>query len=156
MQWKFVEVFIQKQLPLKCANQRPPHWVHTTLLLTLLPLRPQFRAKNPQKEQIFWKSSYLAPRLIFQWWLPHKFEFFRLTLSPQEQRVNDLLMSAKLQTYDNCFDQMCFPPARHFFDAKSDIENSEVFRLIKRMPKGEMFMQTVRLARCHQAHRLLR
>jgi Adenosine/AMP deaminase N-terminal len=48
-------------------------------------------------------------------------------------------MSAKRQTYDNCFDQMCFPPARHFFDAKSDIEGSEVFRIIKRMPKGERF-----------------
>lgn len=62
----------------------------------------------------------------------------RVSLSAQEKRVNNLLMSAKRQTYDNCFDQMCFPPARHFFDAKSDIENSEVFRIIKRMPKGEM------------------
>jgi Adenosine/AMP deaminase N-terminal len=71
-----------------------------------------------------------------------------LTLNAQEQRVNAMLMSAKLQTYDNCFDQMCFPPARHFFDAKSDIESSEVFRLIKRMPKGEM--QKMLFAECVQ------
>ncbi|XP_059490972.1 adenosine deaminase 2-like isoform X2 [Neocloeon triangulifer] len=45
-------------------------------------------------------------------------------------------MVAKRQIYENCFDQMCFPPARHFFDAKADIESSEVFRLIKLMPKG--------------------
>ncbi|CAB3368241.1 Hypothetical predicted protein [Cloeon dipterum] len=60
----------------------------------------------------------------------------KINLTADEQRVNDLLMLAKRQIYESCFDQMCFPPARHFFDAKADIENSEVFRIIKRMPKG--------------------
>lgn len=59
-----------------------------------------------------------------------------ITLTAAESRANTILMAAKANEFDNCFDPLCFPPARHFFSAKADIEASEVFRIIKQMPKG--------------------
>jgi hypothetical protein len=63
-----------------------------------------------------------------------------ITLSPAETRANIILMAAKANEFDKCFDPLCFPPARHFFSAKSDIEASEVFKIIKQMPKGSYFI----------------
>jgi hypothetical protein len=57
-------------------------------------------------------------------------------LNPEEERANAILMAAKWAEFDQCFDVACFPPSRHFFLAKPDIEASEVFNIIKRMPKG--------------------
>lgn len=60
----------------------------------------------------------------------------KLKLTDAEQRANTVLMAAKQSEFNNCFDPLCFPPARHFFSAKQDIDVSMVFDIIKRMPKG--------------------
>lgn len=61
----------------------------------------------------------------------------QLVLSAKEILVNKYLMVAKWQELADGFKNPgMFPPARHFFEAKDDIERSEVFALIRKMPKG--------------------
>lgn len=60
-----------------------------------------------------------------------------LTLSPQEEQANEILMRVKYEEFDAGFqDPSTFLPARHFFEAKAAIENSKVFQIIKMVPKG--------------------
>lgn len=58
-------------------------------------------------------------------------------LTSKEEQVNTILMNYKSQELENGFRKPeTFPPARHFFDARDDIENSKVFLMISSMPKG--------------------
>ncbi|XP_046384543.1 adenosine deaminase 2-like [Ischnura elegans] len=60
-----------------------------------------------------------------------------VVLSSSEEVVNELLMSAKRRELASAVSgDAPFPPAKHFFEAKGDIERSEVFRFIKALPKG--------------------
>lgn len=61
----------------------------------------------------------------------------KLILSHKEEVVNKLLMTAKRLELKKAFlHPETFPPARHFFQAKHDIEKSAVFSFISKMPKG--------------------
>jgi len=61
-----------------------------------------------------------------------------IKLSDAELHVNDRLMKQKTKELDvartNTSD---FPPAIHFFRAKALIDKSEVFSVIKNIPKGK-------------------
>ena len=62
-----------------------------------------------------------------------------VTLNTKERIVNELLMDLKLKElyyHKSNNDGRDFPPANHFLKVKEDIENSEVFKIIKMMPKG--------------------
>lgn len=60
-----------------------------------------------------------------------------LVLSTKEQAANDVLMEYKLKEYDYGFTHPGeFLPAQHFFKSKANIERSEVFKIIKKLPKG--------------------
>lgn len=60
-----------------------------------------------------------------------------IELSEEEEAANKILMNYKLQEYDRGFsDPGSFAPAQHFFHAREDIEKSEVFKLIRKLPKG--------------------
>lgn len=60
-----------------------------------------------------------------------------LELTPEEEEVNRILMEHKLLEYDRGYiTPSTFLPARHFFNAKQEIEKSEVFKLIQKIPKG--------------------
>lgn len=60
-----------------------------------------------------------------------------LELTPEEEEVNKILMQYKLEEYDSGYAMpSTFLPAKHFFDAKMKIEESEVFKFIQRIPKG--------------------
>lgn len=60
-----------------------------------------------------------------------------VVLTPEEEEVNKILMTHKFQEYDSGFaDPSTFPPARHFFQAREQIEESEVFKFIRKIPKG--------------------
>ncbi|KAJ8954010.1 hypothetical protein NQ318_004301 [Aromia moschata] len=60
-----------------------------------------------------------------------------LSLTPKEQRVNDILMNYKLSEYDEGFlNPGSFLAAQHFFKSKAAIENSEIFKIIRQLPKG--------------------
>ncbi|KAF2879247.1 hypothetical protein ILUMI_26924 [Ignelater luminosus] len=62
---------------------------------------------------------------------------FSLTLNKQEEIANQILMDYKYSEYDDGFQNPgMFAPGRHFFNSKQDVENSEVFRFIQRLPKG--------------------
>ncbi|XP_070552254.1 adenosine deaminase 2-like [Ptychodera flava] len=58
------------------------------------------------------------------------------TLEGKEWAVNDVLMRFKGEDIAKGRNTSVFPPATHFFLAKEDIEKSEVFKIIKMMPKG--------------------
>lgn len=61
----------------------------------------------------------------------------KLILSRKEEVVNKLLMTAKRLELKTAFlHPESFPPARHFFESKHDIEKSAVFNFISKMPKG--------------------
>ena len=60
-----------------------------------------------------------------------------IRLSDAELRVNDILMKLKAKELDVARTNTTkFPPAVHFFRAKPLIDKSEVFTLIRNMPKG--------------------
>nr|XP_023017868.1 adenosine deaminase 2-A-like [Leptinotarsa decemlineata] len=60
-----------------------------------------------------------------------------LKLNEKEREVNELLKTYKYQEYDTGFAHPeNFLAAQHFFQAKEGIEQSKVFNLIKKLPKG--------------------
>jgi len=62
----------------------------------------------------------------------------KLKLSDSERQVNDILMTLKAKELDSARENVTnFPPAVHFFRAKALIDKSEVFRMIRNMPKGK-------------------
>jgi len=65
-----------------------------------------------------------------------------LTLSAGEQLVDNLLKDAIMREINEGIEKQNFAPSKNFMLSKKDIESSEVFALIKNMPKG---MLTFRL-----------
>ncbi|XP_026474204.1 adenosine deaminase 2-like [Ctenocephalides felis] len=60
-----------------------------------------------------------------------------LELSEDELKANATLMGFKKQELDEGFkDPARFPPARSFLESVNDVRNSQVFGLLKKMPKG--------------------
>ncbi|OXB80465.1 UNVERIFIED_CONTAM: hypothetical protein H355_004298, partial [Colinus virginianus] len=59
-----------------------------------------------------------------------------LVLSTQEQQLSMKLISLKKKEIAAALNTGQFPPSMHFFQAKSLIERSTVFSILKRMPKG--------------------
>ncbi|XP_064634282.1 adenosine deaminase 2-like isoform X2 [Lineus longissimus] len=59
-----------------------------------------------------------------------------LRLSSAEEKINEMLMQYKSNEISSAMTTNLFPPAMHFFHAKGLIENSQVYRMIKSMPKG--------------------
>ncbi|KAF5919409.1 hypothetical protein HPG69_009890 [Diceros bicornis minor] len=60
----------------------------------------------------------------------------RLVLGKQEELANARLMALKKAEMAQAMKTQKFPPSMHFFQAKNLIEKSEVFSILKRMPKG--------------------
>ena len=69
-----------------------------------------------------------------------------LTLDAQELAANSRLMQVKQREYDQAVANLKFPPAMHFFQAKPLMLQSEVYQIIRRMPKG-LFRLTKKLKR---------
>ncbi|XP_071441124.1 adenosine deaminase 2-like [Hetaerina americana] len=60
-----------------------------------------------------------------------------INLTAEEEMVNGILMEAKRKELAEAFNGTnTFLPSRHFFEAKADMEKSDVFRFIKDLPKG--------------------
>ena len=62
-----------------------------------------------------------------------------VTLNTKERIMNEFLMDLKLKElyyYKANNDGQDFQPANHFLRVKEDIEKSDVFKIIKMMPKG--------------------
>ena len=63
-----------------------------------------------------------------------------VNLSDAELRVNTILMNFKCKELEIARRNITnFPPAVHFFRAKELIDKSEVFRIIRSMPKGILY-----------------
>jgi len=61
---------------------------------------------------------------------------YRLKLSSNEKKANAILMAWKHKELDKAFSTADFIGADSFITAKSKIEQSQVFKIIKKMPKG--------------------
>uniref|UniRef100_A0A1A9WDK1 Adenosine deaminase n=1 Tax=Glossina brevipalpis TaxID=37001 RepID=A0A1A9WDK1_9MUSC len=60
-----------------------------------------------------------------------------LWLSSAEERANSILMNAKREEIaEGLKNPTKYPPAMHFFQGKQYLRQSEVFRIIQKMPKG--------------------
>lgn len=60
-----------------------------------------------------------------------------IVLNEDELKVNSILMKSKLKECEGGYSQpRTFLPARHFFDSREDIERSDVFKFIQKVPKG--------------------
>lgn len=60
-----------------------------------------------------------------------------IVLTNREKIVNDILMNYKLSEFEQGFDDPSkFLAVQHFFKSKKFIEKSEVFKIIKHLPKG--------------------
>ncbi|NWV39816.1 ADA2 deaminase, partial [Grantiella picta] len=59
-----------------------------------------------------------------------------LVLSRQEQQLSTKLVNLKKKEVETAIATGQFPPSMHFFRAKSLIDQSSVFSILKRMPKG--------------------
>jgi len=63
----------------------------------------------------------------------------KMKFSDSERRVNDILMKLKAKELQIARENITnFPPAVHFFRAKALIDKSEVFRMIRNLPKGKL------------------
>ncbi|XP_042847422.1 adenosine deaminase 2 isoform X3 [Panthera tigris] len=60
----------------------------------------------------------------------------QLVLTEQEELANERLMALKKAEVTQAMRTQKFPPSMHFFRAKTLIEKSEVFNILKKMPKG--------------------
>lgn len=60
----------------------------------------------------------------------------QLVLTEQEELANERLMALKKAEVTQAMKIQNFPPSMHFFQAKNLIEKSEVFNILKKMPKG--------------------
>jgi len=68
----------------------------------------------------------------------------KIKLSDAERRVNDTLMKLKAKELDIARTNTTnFPPAVHFFRAKALIDKSEVFNIIRNMPKGKHSLHSI-------------
>lgn len=62
-----------------------------------------------------------------------------VVLSDSEQKVNDIMMELKHQELDQAFNNPeTFNMSKHFFDYKDEAKKSQLFKLIKQMPKGAL------------------
>lgn len=60
-----------------------------------------------------------------------------VVLNEEEQQLNAIIMDLKADELARGFQNpFNFTPSRHFFDVKSSIESSPLFKLIEKMPKG--------------------
>lgn len=58
-------------------------------------------------------------------------------LNEEEQQFNAILMDLKADELARGFENpFNFTPARHFFDTIKSVESSQLFQLIRKMPKG--------------------
>lgn len=60
----------------------------------------------------------------------------QLVLKKEEELANEKLMALKKAEMKQAMKTQKFPPSMHFFQAKNLIEKSEVFNILKKMPKG--------------------
>nr|KAF6493404.1 adenosine deaminase 2 [Rousettus aegyptiacus] len=60
----------------------------------------------------------------------------QLVLTKEEELANERLMALKRAEMKQAMETQKFPPSMHFFQAKNLIEKSEVFNILKKMPKG--------------------
>lgn len=69
-----------------------------------------------------------------------------IVLNERERQFNDILMEMKGDElavgFQNPFN---FTPARHFFDALKSVESSPLFKLIREMPKGTLWVSAVNM-----------
>lgn len=60
-----------------------------------------------------------------------------INMTDKEEMANNILMKYKIQEYEKGLkDPSSFLPAQHFFNSREKIENSEVFKIIRMLPKG--------------------
>ncbi|MBZ3887782.1 Adenosine deaminase CECR1 [Sciurus carolinensis] len=59
-----------------------------------------------------------------------------ILLNSQEKKANRNLMAIKKKEITEALETHQFPPSMHFFQAKQLIEDSRVFHIIKKIPKG--------------------
>ncbi|KAL2725889.1 adenosine deaminase 2-like [Vespula maculifrons] len=61
----------------------------------------------------------------------------QLDFKHDERIANDFLMTKKRAEFENAFkNSSLFLPGRNFLEARTDIKNSEVYKIIRTMPKG--------------------
>nr|XP_003828345.2 adenosine deaminase 2 isoform X1 [Pan paniscus] len=60
----------------------------------------------------------------------------RLVLNTKEELANERLMTLKIAEMKEAMRTLIFPPSMHFFQAKHLIERSQVFNILRMMPKG--------------------
>ncbi|WKN46237.1 hypothetical protein [Tunicatimonas pelagia] len=59
-----------------------------------------------------------------------------ITLSEKEKLANQKLKAIQRQMLDHYKETNFFPPARYFYQSKEHIEQTELFQLLRKMPKG--------------------
>lgn len=69
-----------------------------------------------------------------------------LVLSRQEQELSTKLVSLKKEEVAAAMTKGQFPPSMHFFRAKGLIDQSTVFSILKRMPKGRLSLRVAYLS----------
>ena len=59
-----------------------------------------------------------------------------VVLSAQEQKLNEKLVALRREMSEQYKSQHFFPPARYFFQSQQHIEHTQLFKLLRKMPKG--------------------
>lgn len=106
----------QLRSPLQAQNDTPSEYVSSS--------RPSFDEYNEQR------------RSLIQAEIDSNFES-DVILTPKEQLANEIVMRAKKKELDEGhLNPQHFIPSRHIFEVLDEIRSSDLFKILRKMPKG--------------------
>ncbi|KAL5291028.1 CECR1.2 family protein [Megaselia abdita] len=106
--------------------------VTTLLIVILLVVNESFPQSLADDLDIFRKDKELLLKYEFSMTLGYK-----LSLNPLEQLANEVITKAKRKEIDEgFFDPAKFGPSFHFFESLAKIQESSLYKLVKKMPKA--------------------
>ena len=82
------------------------------------------------------RENYLQSRADLQQADQQLAAYAQMTLSPDEQELNARLKALQQSMIKVYRDSHFFPPARNFYQSKSHIEHTQLYSLLRKMPKG--------------------
>jgi adenosine deaminase CECR1 len=91
---------------------------------------------SPARDYLASTQSYWEKRNAVMASQHQRFFSADVSLSAEEQRADDFLETLRAKETAPYQTNGQYPPTRQFFDVKSEIERSETFRFLRKMPKG--------------------
>ena len=87
------------------------------------------------------RAVYLDKRKVFLDTECRQFLGCKILLSEQEVKLNEIFVSLRNNDTKETRTNTSYPPSIHFFKAKDFINRSNLFKLLKSLPKGKKLIE---------------